>query len=512
VTERRVLVNAMEADAVLACRLLQSAGLEAEPVRPEMDLGAELDAGAGALLVAEESLTEAVLQPLTRYLVRQPAWSDLPVLVMAKRGADSLEVQRAVEHLGNVTMLERPVRTITLLSAARSALRARERQYDMRLLSQRKDEFLATLAHELRNPLAPIRNATAIIERLHPSPKVSSLVGIVDRQVSHLKRLVDDLLDVARITNGKLELQLAPTSARTVVAHAVEIAQETLVAKGHRLTVEHPPGEIELRADHVRLVQGLANLLVNAAKFTPPSGTIVLRVRRLDHEVEFAVCDSGRGLEPDELERIFGMFEQSRTAGEPSGGLGLGLHLTRAFAQMHGGTVSARSAGRDRGSEFVMRLPVLAPEGALPGQAGGGACGPATLPRKVLVVDDNVDAASTLEALLALHGIEVTVAHNGAAAVARVEDEGPDAVVMDIGMPVMNGYDAARRIRRAGLSRQPLLIALTGWGQYADKERAAEAGFDHHFVKPLQVDELLGCLSRLAARRPLAQSQAQVQA
>ncbi|RYZ05307.1 MAG: HAMP domain-containing histidine kinase, partial [Comamonadaceae bacterium] len=295
-SERRLLLHLPPQDTLLAQRVLRSAGVEAEPVGVDGELSAALEAGLGALLVAEESLTDSVLGPLQRFLARQPAWSDLPVLVMAKRGADSLEVQRAVEHLGNVTMLERPVRTITLVSAARSALRARERQYEMRALSRRKDEFLATLAHELRNPLAPIRNATAILERLHPEPKVRQLVGMVDRQVSHLKRLVDDLLDVARITSGKLELQLAPTSARSVAAHAVEIAQASMAAKGHRVHVQHPEKDIVLRADHVRLVQSVANLLVNAAKFTPPSGDIVLRVERHDEpaEVEFAVRDTGR--------------------------------------------------------------------------------------------------------------------------------------------------------------------------------------------------------------------------
>jgi signal transduction histidine kinase/CheY-like chemotaxis protein len=438
-----------------------------------------------------------MLEVLSRHLQHQPAWSDLPVLVMAKRGADSLEAQRAVEHLGNVTMLERPVRTLSLVSAARSALRARDRQYEMRALNRRKDEFLATLAHELRNPLAPIRNATAIMQRLHPSPQVTSLVGMVDRQVSHLTRLVDDLLDVARITSGKLELQLSPTTARRVATHALEIAQASLDAKHHRVSLELPPGELVLQADHVRLVQAIANLLVNAAKFTPPSGEVTLLVRKEDDQAAFVVRDTGAGLAPGDLERIFEMFEQTRTVGEPTGGLGLGLHLTRAFAQMHGGTVSASSGGAGRGSEFVLRVPVAtadAPAVVGDSSADGAA---AASSRKVLVVDDNVDAATTLEALLSLHGMNVSVAHDGAAAVTKVESELPDAVVMDIGMPVMNGYEAARRIRTRLPGKRPMLIALTGWGQYADKARAAEAGFDVHFVKPLRIDDLLGCLARL---------------
>ncbi|HEY1231185.1 MAG TPA: histidine kinase dimerization/phospho-acceptor domain-containing protein, partial [Ramlibacter sp.] len=250
--ERRVLIHVAEHDARLAATVLGQAGFAAEVCGSAASVAAELERGVAVLLVAEEMLGAPLLAVLARYLQQQPAWSDLPVLVMAKRGADSLEAQRAVEHLGNVTMLERPVRTLSLVTAARSALRARDRQYEMRALNRRKDEFLATLAHELRNPLAPIRNATAIIQRLHPSPQVTSLVGMVDRQVSHLTRLVDDLLDVARITSGKLELQLSPTTARRVVAHALDLAHAATEAKGHRVSLEQPEGELYLRADHVR--------------------------------------------------------------------------------------------------------------------------------------------------------------------------------------------------------------------------------------------------------------------
>ncbi|WP_427912871.1 ATP-binding protein [Ramlibacter sp. MMS24-I3-19] len=495
--EQRIVLHVSDHDARLAEQVLQAARIDAIACPGAGELARALDAGVGALLVAEEMLAKDTLSVLARYLQQQPPWSDLPVLVMAKRGADSLEAQRAIEHLGNVTMLERPVRTLSLVSAVRSALRARSRQYEMRALSRRKDEFLATLAHELRNPLAPISNATAIMQRLYPSPQVTSLVGMVDRQIKHLTRLVDDLLDVARITSGKLELQLGPTTARRVASHAVEIAQASMDTKGHRVVIDQPAGEIVLMADHVRLVQAVANLLVNAAKFTPPGGEIVLQVRHQGPEAAFAVRDNGVGLAPDDLERIFEMFEQTRTVGEPTGGLGLGLHLTRAFAQLHGGSVRARSDGPGQGSEFVLSVPVVVEPGATADDAGASAWQPASGGRKVLVVDDNVDAASTLEALLSLHGLSVSVAHDGAAAVGKVEAEQPDVVVMDIGMPVMNGYEAARRIRMQMPGARPMLIALTGWGQYADKARAAEAGFDVHFVKPLRIDDLLGCLARL---------------
>ena len=491
---KRVLVYApLGQDAVLAEKVLRASDIEVGRCSSAAQLADQLDAGAGALLLVEEVV--AGLGPALRHLEQQPAWSDLPVLVMAKHGADSLEAQRAVERLGNVTLLERPVRTATLISAARSALRARERQYQVRMLNQRKDEFLATLAHELRNPLAPIRNAMAIVERLHPTPDIERLTRMVERQVSHLQRLVDDLLDMARITNGKLELQVTRTTVADVVTHALEIAEAAIREKEHRLTIEQPPGPVVLTADHVRVVQTVANLLVNAAKFTPPGGALSLSVQAGGPVVEFRVRDSGKGIAPASLERIFDMFAQARTIGEPTAGLGIGLHLAKAFAELHGGTVVAHSEGPGLGSEFVLSLPaVTEADPVRPPQP----CDQAFIgapPGKVLVVDDNVDAASTLASLLGLQGIAVSVAYDGAAAVAAVRRDMPDAVVMDIGMPVMNGYDAARSIRGEFGQARPVLIALTGWGQFADKERAREAGFDNHFVKPVDFHELVSCLA-----------------
>ncbi len=492
--EKRVLVYApLGQDAKLAEKVLGASGIQVGRCLSVADLADALNAGAGALLLVEEVV--AGLGPVIRQLEQQPAWSDLPVLVMVKHGADSPEAQRAVERLGNVTLLERPVRTATLISAARSALRARERQYQVRSLNQRKDEFLATLAHELRNPLAPIRNAMAIVERLHPTPDIERLAGMVERQVSHLQRLVDDLLDVARITNGKLELQLAYTSAAEVVTHALEIAHAAISEKEHRLTLEVPAASIPLHGDHVRLVQTVANLLINAAKFTETGGSFSLTVEPLGTMVDFRVRDSGRGIAAESLERIFDMFAQARVIGEPTAGLGIGLHLAKAFAQLHGGAIEARSEGPGRGSEFVLRLPVAVESEPVRLAQAAAPRLPGPAPGKVLVVDDNVDAASTLAALLGLQGIAVSVAHDGAAAVAAVQRDMPDAVVMDIGMPVMNGYDAARRIRGEFPDGRPVLIALTGWGQFNDKERARAAGFDSHFVKPVDFRQLISCLA-----------------
>jgi len=501
-TERRILVHAPRGqDAMLALKVLAGAGMEAVSCPGETELRAEMDRGVGAILAVEEALATTAMRPLVEFLEKQPAWSDLPVLVLSKYGADSPEVQRAMRTLGNVSLLERPVRTMALVSAARSALRSREHQYQVRALNRAKDDFLATLAHELRNPLAPIRNAINILERKYPEPDVTRLTRMVDRQVSHLKRLVDDLLDIARITSGKLELQLGAVPLGAVVQHAVEMVDASVREKGHRLEVRQPTGSHVLVCDKVRLVQMLANLLVNACKFTPPGGFIELDVTVEGRVAQFVVRDSGEGIPADSLERIFDMFAQARVVGEPTGGLGIGLHLAKAFTELHGGTLVARSPGPGQGSEFVLRLPVVM--GTETEVTADGAAAPiqSALPRKVLVVDDNVDAAVTLEALLRMQGITVSLAHDGAQAVAAVHRDKPEAVVMDIGMPVMNGYEAARRIRGDFGERAPRLIALTGWGQFLDKTRARDAGFNHHFVKPLDFEALISCLAGERAER-----------
>ncbi|RYF41394.1 MAG: response regulator, partial [Comamonadaceae bacterium] len=405
--------------------------------------------------------------------------------------SDSIDAQRAVETLGNVSLLERPVRTIGLISAVHSALRARERQYQVRLADQRKDEFLATLAHELRNPLAPIRTSMSIISRLQPLPEIARLSAIVDRQVMHLTRLVDDLLDVARITTGKVVLQSQRTTLRSVLTHALEIASSAIQDRRHRLTVIQPEEEHPMDADHARVVQSLANLLGNAAKFTPPGGEIVVTATVDGPLAQFRVRDNGKGLAPKSLETIFELFAQAPTPGEPASGLGIGLNLARQFAQMHGGTIEASSEGLGRGSTFVLSLPVVVPADAM-----GGAPAPApsdrTERRRVLVVDDNIDAADTLQAFLDIEGFSTAVAYDGQAAVEAVSADPPDVVLMDIGMPRMDGYEAARRIRAA--TRGIRLIALTGWGQELDRQKAELAGFDRHFVKPVDLQKLLDCL------------------
>jgi signal transduction histidine kinase/ActR/RegA family two-component response regulator len=496
--ERRIVIcTPTGQDAPLTSRVFRSVDIGSMVCRDTAELLEQLPRGAGALLLAEEVISGSAMRPLADYVASQPTWSDIPILLLTRSGADSLDVRRAVDRLGNVTLLERPVRTIALISAARSAIRARERQYQVRDADQRKDEFLATLAHELRNPLAPIRTSMGILKHLHPdSDPVTRLRNVVDRQVTHLTRLVDDLLDVARITSGKVVLRKDRITLRSVVNHAVEISSSSMEAKKHRLDVNEAENDYLLNADHARLVQSVANLLVNAAKFTPPGGHIVLGTQAEGDTVTFRVRDNGIGLEPASLTRIFDLFAQTPVPGEAPTGLGIGLSLARQFAEMHGGKLHAVSDGLGRGSEFVLTLPVVVEQKQSPLSEEVAVVAPAVAGRlrKILVVDDNVDAADTLGALLGMDGFAVSTVYDGVAAVAQARAAAPDIVVMDIGMPGMDGYEAARLIRRQPGGDKILLIALTGWGQTNDRKRASEAGFDHHLVKPVDYELLMQCL------------------
>ncbi len=507
--ERRLLVFLPTGrDAVLTEQLLAQNGVAVVVCQSAGELAAKLEEGVGAVLLSEEALGTCG-ELLRRFVEAQEAWSDLPVLLLTRSGMESRETQRAVERLGNVTLLERPVRTIALVSFVKSALRARARQHEVRALDQRKDQFLATLAHELRNPLAPILNATNIFGRLHPSGQTTWLVDMVQRQVNHLTRLIDDLMDVARINNGKIQLQTTSTSAQRIVHHAMEIAGATLRERRHKVVVHVPPEDVPMVVDHVRLVQCLANIVVNAAKFTPPGGDISVTAEMRGTEMVFAVKDSGHGLSPKALASVFGMFAQERAVGEPSTGLGIGLHLAKAFVELHAGRISAHSGGLGQGSEFVISVPLHSAEASTSLREMPVMAQPATaaLQCRVLVVDDNEDAANSLAELLAIEGIAATVAYDGLAAVRFASEQRPDAVLMDIGMPELNGYEAARAIRAHFQGAGPKLIAMTGWGQDADRERARDAGFDFHFVKPLSVRRLLDCLGgRTGAFTPRLQA------
>jgi PAS domain S-box-containing protein len=372
---------------------------------------------------------------------------------------------------------------------------------------RRKDEFLAMLAHELRNPLAPVRNALQVMKMPGVNAEaVRQAREVMERQVQHLVRLVDDLLDVSRVMRNRVELRKERVDLATVLARAVETARPLIDGQQHQLSVSLPAPPVLLEADPVRLAQAVGNLLLNAAKYTDRAGRIWLTGERAGGEAVIRVRDTGVGIDAELLPRIFDLFTQAdRSLARSQGGLGIGLTVVKHLVEMHGGAVCARSDGPGRGSEFVIRLPALPPDP--PGEemrSGGEEVRPAGSPRRVLVVDDNADAAESAALLLRMLGHEVKTAHDGPSALQAARAFRPEAVLLDIGLPGMSGYDVAKTLRAEPGNGALVLVVVTGYGQDEDRRRSAEAGFDRHLVKPVDpaaVQALLGSLSTI--RRPL---------
>lgn len=506
--ETRILIYAPTGqDAPLAAKVLAMAAIDSHVCTTLPELAQQLEQGAGAVLTVEEALAPGGLQLLQACVLRQPDWSDLPIILLTHNGADSPVVRQAVAGLGNLSLMERPVRTLTLITALHATLRARNKQYQVREAARRKDEFLASLGHELRNPLAPIRTSVSLLTHMYPdAAPVARIRDMVERQVRLLTRLVDDLLDVARITSGKITLQRQLASLASVLNHVSELCQHAADAKRIHISWQLPPSEIMLDIDYARVVQIYANILSNAVKFTPQAGHVVVRASVDDGALLVSIRDDGIGMDADTIPRVFRMFEQSKTVnGQFSSGLGIGLSLAREFAEMHGGTVDAYSEGPGKGTEFIIRLPVVDHGGARDAVPLAQQAGTDGRKMQVLVVDDNEDAADSLTALLELDGFDVRTAYDGMAAIAAVEQQAPDMVIMDLGMPGMDGYETARAIRQKPGAEHILMLALTGWGQHDARRRTVEAGFDHHLVKPVELEQII----RLAGAR---QNRDQVQA
>jgi PAS domain S-box-containing protein len=372
-------------------------------------------------------------------------------------------------------------------------LRAEE---ELREADRRKDEFLATLAHELRNPLAPMRSALEVMRGSEPGSEDGERARqILDRQLEHMVRLVDDLLEVSRIRGGRIELRRERVDLASILRDAVETSRPLLDARRHELRIEVPRRALPLHGDAVRLVQVFANLLNNAAKYTDPGGRIALVAAERPEAFEVRVSDTGIGISPGLLPRVFEMFAQAdRSASRSHGGLGIGLTLVDTLVRLHGGFVRARSEGSGRGSEFVVTLPRALEVKELARKERPAKVGPL---HRVLVVDDNRDAAESLGMLLRSFGHDVRVAFDGPAALASIRSEDPSVVFLDIGMPGMDGYEVVRQLRQSSGVRIPMLIALTGWGQEQDRRRAREAGFDHHLVKPVEAARLRALLADL---------------
>jgi signal transduction histidine kinase len=386
-------------------------------------------------------------------------------------------------------------------SLQREIVRSRQAEEGLQDANRRKDEFLAMLSHELRKPLAPIRNAVEVIRRLGPpEPGLTMARDVIGRQVMHLARLVDELLDVSRISRGKISLKKEPIELSKIVSQSVEIARPLIDVRKQRLSIDLPQAPVWLSGDPARLAQVLANLLNNAAKYTPEGGRIELSATAAEGEARIVVSDNGTGIEPQLLPRIFDLFVQGeRGLDRGQGGLGIGLTLVKRLVEMHQGRVEAQSDGPGKGARFRIALPCISAvqaEAAIEPSEPRAVSTSHIYGRRVLVVDDNVDAAESTAAFLRLEGHEVKALCDGREALASLNVFDPHVIVLDIGLPGLDGYAIARQLRERGATSHALLIALTGYGQKEDRQRAADAGFDYHFTKPADPREIQYAIER----------------
>ncbi len=464
--------------------------------------GYEVDEAVGqsiTILIPKDRLDEE-RQILAR-LVKGERIEHYETVRVAKDGTRldiSLTISPIRDSEGRIVGASKVARDVTERREAEEALRVAMEA--LKEADRRKDEFLAVLAHELRNPLAPLRNGLQVM-RLAPgdSAAVAKSRDIMDRQLSHLVRLVDDLLDVSRISCNKVELRRSRVLLADAVSSAVEAARPALDAAGHELTIALPPEPVHVDADLTRLAQVLGNLLNNSIKYTGRGGHIWLTAARENDQVLIEVRDDGIGIPAFALPNLFEIFSQvDRSIERSAGGLGIGLALVKGLVEMHGGTVEARSPGPGKGSTFVLRLPILRdqvePSPMTPAEGGSDSTG---LKRRILVADDNQDSATSMAMMLQLLGKEVRTAHDGLAAVELAGQFRPQVILMDIGMPKLNGYEATRRIREQPWGRDMAIVALTGWGQDPDRARSKEAGCDHHLVKPVDLPDLEKLLAEL---------------
>ena len=454
------------------------------------------------------SAAEAVGQPITiiipadRYAEEQRILSALrrgervehyETVRVAKDGRTldiSLTASPIFDEAGNVAGVSKIARDITARKRA---------EHELLEADRRKNEFLATLAHELRNPLAPIRSSLELLRlTTGDSDAVRNVHDLLDRQVRHLVRLVDDLLDVSRISHGRIELHRQRVNVLDAVRAAVETARPIIESRHQHLGLTVPPGALLVDGDLVRLTQVISNLLQNASKFTHEGGEITVEAARNDGEIVLRVRDNGRGIDPEFLPRVFALFAQGDPPEHESAGLGVGLTLVKRIVELHGGRAEARSDGRGRGSEFVIYLPASErPVAAAASPAAAPKLGQLQLPGPVLVVDDNRDAAESMALLLRYLGADVVVAHDGPEALAKLSENQPSVVLLDLGLPGMDGYQVAEMIKSHPFLSETRLVALTGWGHDEARRRTKESGFEHHLVKPVDVDVLRDLLVKI---------------
>jgi signal transduction histidine kinase len=510
--ERVLVLAPLGRDGVIAAAELERAGLSAVVCRDAAALADELDSPAGAAIVAQEALSKAALAELAVRIERQPPWSDFPFIVFgAGAGSRSAVETEAIAVLGNVTFLDRPVRVVTLLTAVHAALRARRRQYQVRELLEarelavtQRDRFLAMLGHELRNPLAALLSAAALSAGEGASDQADESGralprAIMRRQGEILTRLVDDLLDVSRLSTGKIHLQRTLMSLDELARRSVD-AMRLRTGRGEISLRSEGPSWVD--GDPVRIEQVLLNLLTNAVKFTPPPGEIAVECRREGAWAVVSVADRGTGIDHGLLPHVFDMFRQAdETLDRAQGGLGIGLTLVRAIVEMHGGQVMAASPGPGEGSTFTVRLPRAEAPAADTAPAALSVAAPRAVgARSVFVVEDQADNREAMVAFVSSLGHQVAAAADGMTGVDRIIATRPDVALVDIGLPGIDGYEVARRVR-AALGSPVYLVALTGYGRVEDRFRAAEAGFDLHLTKPVDLDDLKSLLATAGSSR-----------
>lgn len=509
--ERVLLVAPTRRDAGVTCSLLLKADVLCESYDTLLELAEQMKHGVGALMLTDRALFDRDIDAILQLLEQQPPWSDVPVVILSQGQQPAVPAMEVLRRLSNLTLLDRPTSTRSMISAVQAALRGRRRQYQLRdqiqaqALAQqalreadrRKDEFLATLAHELRNPLAPISTGLQLLNSGLDEQRAPRVRRMMERQVNQLVRLINDLLDVSRIATGKVVLQRNRVDMRAVVESALESCQPAIVAAEHTLRVHLPDTAVWVMADEARLEQVICNLVNNSCKYTAKRGNILVTLKQEGEHAIAKVIDDGLGIPPDMLPMVFEMFTQiDRNLDRAQGGLGIGLSLVRSLMELHGGEVRAESAGERAGSTFTISLRVVREESlAIPAPVSAQMTF-ASQPLRVLVVDDNHDAADSLSLLLATRGHHTRTVYEGAAALNAAADFQPDTIFCDLGMPVISGFEVAARLRSDSRYPPAVLVAVTGWGTDQDKRRALEGGFDLHITKPIAMEDLDAVLLR----------------
>jgi signal transduction histidine kinase/CheY-like chemotaxis protein len=511
--ERVLLVAPTRRDAEVTCALLLKAEVLCQSFDKLIELAEQMKQGVGALMLTDRALFDEDFEAILQVLDHQPPWSDVPVVLLTQAQPSSSRAMTVLPRLSNLTLLDRPTSTRSMISAVQAALRARRRQYQLRDQMQaqaraqqalrdadrRKDEFLATLAHELRNPLAPLSTGLQLMSADLDGQRALSVRHMMERQVNQLVRLINDLLDVSRISTGKVVLQLNRIDMRTVIQSALESSQPAVAAAEHTLRVHLPDTPVWVMGDAARLEQVICNLVNNACKYTPKRGNVTVTLSVQGECATAKVIDDGLGIPQDMLPLVFEMFTQvDRNLDRAQGGLGIGLSLVRSLMNLHGGEVRAESAGERQGSTFTIALPIAVEQSSSLSASVSPLRRRASSPLRVLVVDDNRDAADSLSLLLATLGHHTKTVYGGAAALEMAAEFHPDTIFCDLGMPVISGFEVAARLRSEWRC-PPVLVAITGWGTDEDKRRASEGGFDLHITKPISSEDLEAVLVRASA-------------